>query len=65
VFGMLLEVFRRDPVARQLRIARKLVVFLDDLLGRAAHLALGAGTVEHSVDDIPDRAIAVRLVART
>jgi len=41
VLGVLLEVFQRNTVTRQLRIARKLVVFFDDLLRGATHLALG------------------------
>ncbi|KGK79114.1 hypothetical protein PM03_11200 [Thalassobacter stenotrophicus] len=38
---VLLEIFQRNAVARQLRITRKLVVLFDDLLRGATHLALG------------------------
>jgi hypothetical protein len=64
VLGMLLKVFRRDPVIRQLRIARQLVVFVDDLLRRAADFSLGTGRLEHAVDDVADRAVAVPLGPR-
>jgi len=36
---VLLEVFQRHSVAAQLRVARKLVVFVNDLLRGATHLA--------------------------
>lgn len=52
MFGMLRKVFGRNTIIRSLRIARKHLVFFDDLLRRAANLALGAGTVENTVDDI-------------
>ena len=61
MFGVLLKVLSRDPVARQLRIARQQSVFVDDLLGGAAHLALGARAVENPVDDIAERARTVVL----
>ena len=43
VFGVLLKVFRRDPVVRQLRVAGQLIILINDLLRRSAHLALRAG----------------------
>jgi hypothetical protein len=61
---VLLEVLERDTVIAELRIAGKLVVLVDDLLRGAAHLALGPGTVEHAVDDVADRAVAVPLGPR-
>ncbi len=65
MLGMLQEGLLGHPVTRQLRVARQRQVFLDDLLGRAAHLAFGARAVEDAVDDIAQRTLAVRLVART
>ena len=65
MFGVLQETLLGHAVVRQLRIARKGQVFLDNLLRRAANLALGAGAVKHPVDDIAQRTLAVRLVART
>jgi hypothetical protein len=65
MFCMLLEILGRNPVTRQLRIARQLVVFLNDLLRCAAHLALWAGAVKHAIDNVPDGSIAVRLVPLT
>ena len=52
MLGMLLEVLDRDTVARQLRVPRKLVVLVDDLLRGAAYLPLGAGAVEDAIDDV-------------
>ena len=42
VFGVLEEVLGGHAIIRQLRIPRQKKVFVDDLLGGAAHLALGA-----------------------
>ncbi len=39
---VLLEIFGSDAIIAQLRIPRQLVILVDDLLGRAAHLAFGA-----------------------
>lgn len=61
MFGMLHEVFCRDPVVGQLGVTGKELIFFDDLLGGAAHLALWAGAVEDAVDDIADRPGPVRL----
>lgn len=41
MFGVLLKVFGRHPVIGQGSVARQLVVFINDLLRRAAYLALG------------------------
>ena len=49
---MLLEIFCGDTIAGQLRGAGQLIVFINDLLRRAAHLAFGAGTVEYPIDNI-------------
>ena len=54
MFRVLLKVFSRHTVIGQLCVSRQLIVFVDDLLRRAAHLALRAGTVKHAVDDIAD-----------
>jgi hypothetical protein len=51
MFGVLLEIFSRHTVIAERRIAGQLAVFVDDLLRRATHLALGAGTVEDTVDN--------------
>ena len=64
MLGMLLKILGRHPVARQLRITRKLGVFVDDLLRRAAHFSFRSRTVEDPVDDISDvsrRTVAVLL----
>ncbi len=62
MFRVLLKVFGRYAIIAQLRITRELVVFLYDLLRRAAHFALGAGAVKHAVDDV---ATLLRTVAVT
>ena len=65
MLGMLLEVLERHAVVRKLRVAGKLIILLDDLLRRTAHLAFGAGALEDAVDDVARRAVAVRLRPRT
>ena len=65
MLGMLKKALLRDAVVRELGIAGQGQIFLDDLLGRAAHLALGARGIEDTVYDIAKRALAVRLVTRT
>ena len=65
VLGVLEEALLGDAVAGELRVTGQREVFLDDLLGGAAHLALGAGAVEHAVHDIAQRALVAGLVART
>ena len=62
VFGVLLKVFGRYAVIAQLGIAGKLVIFLDNLLRRAAHFAFGARAVEHAVHDV---AATLRLAVAT
>ena len=53
MFCVLLEVFRRNAVVAYLGIARKLIIFLDNLLRRTAHLAFGAGAVETRLTILP------------
>ena len=64
MFGMLQEILGRHTVVRELRITGEKGVFLDDLLRRAAHLALGAGAVEDTIYDIAKAARTVRLGTR-
>ena len=64
MLGMLQEVFRGHAVIRQLGITRQKLIFFNDLLRRAAHLAFGARAVEDTVDDIAERARAVLLGTR-
>ena len=63
VLGMLLKVLGGHAVTGQLGVARQLVVLVDDLLRRAAHLALGAGTVEHPVDDVTAATAGIAIAA--
>ena len=66
VFGVLKEALLGNPVVRQLGIARQRQVLFNDLLGRAADLALGSRAVEDAVDDVAKRPrIVAGLVART
>merc|ERR1711969_432113 len=66
MLGVLLEVLGRHAVVSEPGVTRQLVIFVDDLLRRTAHLALGATAVEHTVDDIAQRvAVAVVLRPRT
>lgn len=65
---MLLKVLSRNAVVAQLSIARQLVVFINDLLRRTAHLTLWARAVENAVNDIANRAtivVTVRFRPRT
>lgn len=66
MLGMLLKILCRNPITGKLRITRQLIVFVDDLLWRAAHFAFRAGTIEHAVRDIAHRpvVVTVRLIAR-
>ena len=52
VLGMLQVALRRHPVARELRVARQHLVLVDDLLRRAAHLAIRPRALEDAVDDV-------------
>tara|TARA_R110002110_G_scaffold30377_13_gene107681 strand:+ start:377 stop:970 length:594 start_codon:yes stop_codon:yes gene_type:complete len=52
VFRVLLKILCRNTVIGQLRIAGKLIVFLNHLLRRTAHFALRARAVKYAVDDI-------------
>ncbi|OIQ72466.1 hypothetical protein GALL_459060 [mine drainage metagenome] len=65
MFGVLQEVFMRHAVIGQLRIARQLEVFLDDLLRGAAHLAFGTRRFKDAVDDVSHRTRTVRLGTRS
>ena len=64
MFGVLLEILHRHAVIAQLGVAGQLIVFVDDLLRRAAHLAFGTRAVEHTVDDVPDTAVRGIVAAR-
>jgi hypothetical protein len=64
MFRMLLEIFHRDAVIAQLGITCQLIVFINDLLRRAAYLALGARAVENPVYDIADTAVRGIVTAR-
>ncbi len=64
MLGMLLEILHRHAVIAKLRIARQLVVLVNDLLRRAADLALGTRAVENPVDDVPDTAVGGITTAR-
>tara|TARA_R110002049_G_scaffold23545_5_gene83460 strand:- start:15883 stop:16503 length:621 start_codon:yes stop_codon:yes gene_type:complete len=52
MFCVLLEILGRNAVVAQLCVTRQLVILFNNLLWRAAHLALRAGAVEHPIDDI-------------
>ena len=52
MLSMLLEGFRCNAVIRQLCVASKLIVLVDDLLRRTAHLALWTRAIKHTVHDI-------------
>ena len=64
---MLLEILNGDTVTAQLGIACQLVIFIDDLLRGATHLALWARAIKHPVYNITTTcgAIAVRFRPRT
>ena len=64
MLGMLQKVFSRHTVVGQLRIPRQKLVFFDDLLRCATHLALGARAVKDAVDDVAEGARAVLLRTR-
>ena len=59
MFGVLQEILGGDPVIRQLCVTGQLLIFLDDLLRRATHLALGTRGIEDTVDDVAEGARAV------
>ena len=59
------EILGGHAVIRQLGIAGEELIFLDQLGRGAAHLAIWSRTVEHTIDDIAERARAVRLRTRT
>ena len=64
MFCVLQEILGRHAVVRQLRIAGKHLIFFNNLLRRAAHLAFGARAVEDTVDDIAEGTRAVLLGTR-
>jgi hypothetical protein len=55
MLGVLQKVLSRHAVTAQLGVARQQLIFIDDLLRGATHLAFGARAVENAVDDIPER----------
>ena len=61
MLGVLQEILSGHAVIAQLRITGQLLIFVDDLLRRAAHLALWARAVKHPIDDIANRAVAIAL----
>jgi hypothetical protein len=66
VFRVLQEVLGCHPIARKLRIPRKDVVLLDDLLRCTPHLSLWSGAFKHAVDDVSNVtaiSVASRLVS--
>lgn len=65
MLGMLKEALLGDAVIGQLRVTGESQIFLDYLLRSPPHLTLGTRGVEDAVDDIAQRTLAVRLVART
>ena len=65
VFGMLQEILIGNAVVTQLGIAGQHLIFLDDLLWRAAHFTLWPRTVKHTVDDVAHCAGPVRFRTRT
>lgn len=65
VLGVLQKILLGHTVVAQLSIAGQLEVFVDDLLRRTTHLALGTRAVKDAVDDVADRALPVRLRTRT
>jgi hypothetical protein len=62
MFGVLLEVFGGNTVIGQLCITCQLIVFFDDLLRRATHLALWARAVKHTVDNIANGTVIAVLL---
>jgi hypothetical protein len=64
MFGVLLKILGRDTIVRKLGIACKHLILFDDLLGRAAHLAFGTGTVKDPIGDIAQGSGAVLLGTR-
>ena len=61
---VLQEILGSDAIIGNLGVAREHLVFLDDLLRSATHLAFGAGAVEDTIDDIAEGARAVLLGTR-
>ena len=64
VLGMLKEVLGHDPVPRGLGITRQRKVFFDNLLRRAAHLALWTGALEDAIDVVAIAGLAIAATPR-
>jgi len=62
VLGMLEIALGGDSIAGHLRVTREGLVLVDDLLRRAAHLAVGARALEHAVDDVAHAVAALIVV---
>ena len=60
MLGMLKERLLCHAVVGQLRIARQSQIFFNDLLWSSTHFALGPRGVKDAIDDITQRALAVR-----
>ena len=52
MLGVLRKILCSHTIARQLCIARKLLVLIDDLLRRAAYFALRTAAIKNAVRDI-------------
>ena len=63
MLGMLLEILGRDAVVSKRRITRKLVIFINNLLGGSTNLTLRPRTVEDPINDVSKIAALVRIVA--
>jgi len=63
MFGVLEVIFRRDRIARGLRVARELKIFLGDMVGRAANLHVGAVGFIHPCQRVMVAAIIIVVVA--
>ncbi len=63
MFGMLLEILGRHAVVPERRIPRKLVIFINNLLGGSTNLTLWPRTIEDPINDVSKIAALVRIVA--
>ncbi len=52
MFRMLQEILRSNPIPRQLRIAGQRLIFINNLLRRAAHFTFWPRTIKNPVHDI-------------
>jgi len=62
VLGMLEVIFRRDRIARGLRVARELKILLGDMVGRAADLHVGAVGLIHPRQRVMIAAVIIIIV---